>query len=144
MAGCTLPKTDGHYSAEFSYDPQQYMIFLAKEIQGVENQINSAMSLTVMVIRDEYPADRATTGVRESLSVVSAARSGVDVMRPPVEYTDTRERVLEILDAIEREFSDLIVELKSQPLDRDRLTELKNLLHGDSVLLAAVVNAYWK
>jgi hypothetical protein len=143
LAGCTAPQGDGHYSAEFPYDPLQYMTFLKKEIQATENQLNAAMSLTVTVIRGEYPADKAAATLKGSKDIVQAVRASVDVMRPSAEYIDTRARMLRLLRSVESEFDDLIAELEKPTPDFERLAEIKNLLHGDSLAISSLVNAYW-
>ena len=92
FTGCT-PHQIGNYTAEFSYDPLQYMTFLKKEIQSVENQINTAMSHTVMVGRGDLSAKEAGDAAQSSLSIIKASCSSIDVMRPPDTYVDTRESI---------------------------------------------------
>ena len=143
LTACTAPGNNGHYTAEFPYDPLQYMTFLKKEIQGIENQLTAAMSHAVMVSRGEYPAEEAASNAKNSLDMIKTSRACVDVMRPPGEYIDTRERSLEVIYRIEDAFADFIAELEKPELDKDRLIEIKNSFHGHSISLASLVNAYW-
>jgi len=143
LAGCTVPQDDGHYTAEFPYDPLQYMTFLNKEINVVQNQLNSSVSLTVMVTRGEYPAGQAAESIQESLDVIKAVYTAVDVMRPPVKYVDTRERLLRLLRSVEDDCDRLIQELQKPAPDNRRLIEIKNLLLGHSTAISSLANIYW-
>lgn len=143
LSGCTAPQNNGHYSAEFSYDPLQYMLFLKKEIQGIENQLNAVMSHAVLVARGDYSANQAATSAKNSLALIKEARGSVDMMRPPAKYVETRETALDIIISIEKNMEDYIKELEKPNLDGDRLLDIKNSLHGNSISLASLATAYW-
>jgi hypothetical protein len=138
---CTAPQNDNHYSAEFPYEPLQYMTFLKKEIQSIENQLNSAMSLAVM---GDYTADQAADTAKNSLSIIESAKDSIKVMRPPTEYADTRVYALDTIAQIENDMDKFIEELENPDKSSERLIEIKNKLQGDSVSLASLVNAYWE
>jgi len=143
LAGCTAPQSNGHYSAEFPYDPLQYMTFLKKEIQGIENQLNAAMSHAVLVSRGDIPADQASASAKNSLSIIKAARTSIDVMRPPAKYVDTRAFALDIIISTEKDMEEFIKELEKPEPSGEQLLEFKNKFHGKSISLASLVNAYW-
>ena len=143
LAGCTVPQSNGHYTAEFPYEPLQYMVFLKKEIQGIENQVTTAMSHAVLVERGDYSAEQAAASAENSLLNIKAARMSIDVMRPPVKYIDTRAFALDIISTIEKDMDEFITELTKANPSGERMLEIKKSLHGNSISLAGLVNAYW-
>ena len=134
LTSCTALQC-GRYTAEFSYDPHQYMLFIRKQIQGVQNQINTAMSHAVLVDRGDFSANQAAISARNSLEMIRESRGSINVKRPPAKYAATRENVLFTIISIEGSMEDFIKELEVPALDSGRLIEIRNTLHGQSIAL---------
>ena len=143
LAGCTPVKSGEQYSAEFPYDPLQYMLFIKKEVSAVANRLSTCAGLAVNVANDHYPADRAAKTTSDGLAVIKQCHESVQIMRPPAEYIEVRESVLMLLTTIESDMSDLIAALEEPSPDKETLTALKNILLGDYASITAAAGTYW-
>lgn len=143
-SGCTVPQNMEPYTAEFPYDPQQYMLFLNKEVQGITNHLMTCIMAVSKSASEEYSAEHALTNIQNCLAMVWEAQEAVKAMRPPTAYTKTKDTILEAIQEIETHCLVCTEELQEEPLDSKRLLELAEMLQGDLISLTSSVHAYWK
>jgi hypothetical protein len=101
------------------------------------------MSHAVLVSRGDYSAEQAASSAKSSFSIIKDAKNSIDVMRPPEMYVETRIFALDTILFIEKDMEDFITELEKTNPNGERLLEIRNSLHGNSISLAGLVNAYW-
>lgn len=143
-SGCTASQNTESYTAEFPYDPQQYMLFLNKEVQGVTNHLTTCIMAISKSADGDYPPKQALTNIQNCLALVWETQEAVNSMRPPATYADTRNAILETIQDTETNCLACLKELQEDNPDVDRLQELAGLLQGDFIALTSSVNAYWK
>ena len=140
--GCTASQNTESYTAEFPYDPQQYMLFLNKEVQGITNHLTTCIMAVTKSVNGDYPPEQALTNIHDCLTLLWEAQEAVKSMRPPTAYTNTRDSLLEAIQ--DTETNCLACAEKLQEENPDALLELAELLQGNFVSLTSSVNAYWK
>ena len=145
LCGCTPQRnSDGQYSAEFSYDPQQYMMFVSKQIQAPVNHLSDMMGAIGKYEQGEVSAQGLYYLARSGYETVSESARAIRYMRPPEAYKETAERLTVYLSAVQEQYASLIELLAEEEPDADAIGTIADQLHESYLLITAEANAYWK
>ena len=142
--GCTRSRSVEPYTAEFPYDPQQYMLFLNKEVQGITNNLTTCVMAVTKLANGDYPKDQTLMNIQNCLALLRETQEMVKSMRPPAIYTDTRNTFLSAIQNTEINCLACAEELQEENTDKAKLLELRERLQGNLMTLTSSVNAYWK
>lgn len=139
--GCTAQQNaDGRYSAEFAYDPQQYMLFINKELQAPVNQMSSVLA----ALKKETSTETLEQLLCSAETTVSESLQSIRVMRPPAQYTETSERITGYLEEVKGLYGRLLDALETGSFsDEDTLVAAEQLQEC-YFLLTSEANTYWK
>ena len=145
LCGCTPEQNaDGRYSAEFAYDPQQYMLFVNKELQAPINHISDILSALGKYKMGEVSEDGLRKLVRSAHSTVSDCSQAIYLMRPPEHYKEEAERLIGYLDDLKSIYARLIELLDAESPDKDTIAAMSDSLHESYLLVTSEAKTYWK
>lgn len=142
---CTAPQnSNGRYSAEFAYDPQQYMLFINKELQTPLNQMSNILAAIGKFEKGELSRDTLCTLARRGQETVDACRQAIFAMHPPERYTENAEQIAGYLEDIEEHYIELMDLLEEETADTEAILSISDRLHEEYLLLTSEANTYWK
>lgn len=145
LCGCTAPQNaDGRYSAEFAYDPQQYMLFVNKELQAPINQMSDILSAMGKYEKGEVSQDGLHKLARSSYTMLTDCIRAIDFMRPPEEYAADAQRLVERLNELKSLYAELIELSANEDPSTDETTALAERIHESYLLITSEANTYWK
>ena len=145
VCGCTPPQnTDGRYSAEFAYDPQQYTMFVNKELQAPINQMSDILTAIGKFEKGNISKDALYMLAQSGYETVSECIQAIIAMRPPELYTENTVRVTEYLEDMKIRYADLMELLEEEQVDTETIRSLSDRIHEGYLLITSETNAYWK
>lgn len=145
LCGCTAPQNaDGRYSAEFAYDPQQYMLFVNKELQAPINQMSDILSAMGKYEKGEVSQGGLHKLARSSYTTLTDCIRTIDFMRPPEAYTADAQRLVERLNELKLLYAELIEFSANEDTSTDEIAALAERIHESYLLITSEANTYWK
>lgn len=145
LCGCTSNQNpDGRYNAEFAYDPQQYMLFVNKELQAPLNQMSDILSALGKFKNGEVSEDGLHKLIRSAHSTITDCSQSIYLMRPPHYYQEEAERIIGYLDDIRGIYAELLELLSNENPNAEAMSAMSDKLHEGYLLVTSEANAYWK
>ena len=145
LCGCTASQNaDGKYSAEFPYDPQQYMLFVNKELQAPINQMSDVLSAISKFEKGEVSQDGLHKLVRSTYATLTDSIRTIEFMRPPETYTADAQRVVERLNDLKALYAELIELSSAGNMAAEDASAMAERIHESYLLTTSEANTYWK
>lgn len=131
-----------YYASDIAANPQQYTMFVNKEIEPVTNHLVTQMGLADKVAAGEYPAADALTSVQNAIKAIAASIDQVDKALPPANYADLRTNVLQAMVNAKDTLEAFEGELLQPTLSKENIERLRNVMEGDFIVLTGLFNVY--